>query len=67
MAKPILKKHAAGEAVQELTRLLVERGHLTEVTDTFDLTVHHAVVEFQSRHIDERGRPLVGAPYMVGP
>jgi len=66
MAKRTFKKNDTGEAVRELTQILVERGHLKEPSNIFDLTLKHAVEEFQARHVDERGRPLV-VDGIVGP
>ena len=71
MEKRTLKRNDTGEAVRALARLLVERGHLKEPSNIFDLTLKHAVEEFQARHVDERGHPLVvrrncGAYDLVG-
>lgn len=66
MPGPTLKRHATGREVERLTQILVQRGYLETVSADFDLSVKHAVEEFQSRHVDERGRPL--APDgVVGP
>jgi hypothetical protein len=64
--KKTLKINHTGEAVRALSRLLVERGHLKEPSNIFDRTLKHAVEEFQARHVDERGRPLV-VDGIVGP
>ncbi|MFC2169851.1 CHAP domain-containing protein [Acidobacteriota bacterium] len=66
MSKPVLRMHSLGEAVEELTTLLVERGYLQTATQTFDRLVRMAVKEFQARHVDERGVPLV-VDGVVGP
>jgi hypothetical protein len=49
-----------------MTALLVARGHLARTTSVFDRGVKAAVEEFQARHVDSRGRPLV-ADGKVGP
>lgn len=54
----VLKMGSRGAEVTELTRLLVQRGYLGAASSTFDRTVRMAVREFQSRHLDQRGRPL---------
>ncbi|KAA3630595.1 MAG: peptidoglycan-binding protein, partial [Proteobacteria bacterium] len=64
--KPVLKLHDQGAFVRELTAALLERGHLDRAQDAFDLTVRRAVEEFQARHVDERGVPLV-VDGIVGP
>ncbi|RKX37717.1 MAG: peptidoglycan-binding protein, partial [Verrucomicrobia bacterium] len=66
MDKRILKRNDTGKAVRALARLLVERGHLKEPSNIFDRTLMHAVEEFQARHVDERGCPLV-VDGIVGP
>ncbi len=66
MARPVLRINNQGTAVRELTMILKERGYLAESTDAFDRAVRAAVKEFQSRHVDERGRPLV-VDGVVGP
>ncbi len=61
-----LKYGSRGKAVQRLTRLLADRGHLPKATSRFGKQVKAAVLEFQARHVDSRGRPLV-ADGVVGP
>ncbi|MEM7052139.1 MAG: CHAP domain-containing protein [Acidobacteriota bacterium] len=63
---PVLKMGSSGAAVRRLTSLLVARGFLDVATDLFDRLVRMAVKDFQSRHVDERGRPLV-VDGIVGP
>ncbi len=61
-----LKPGRRGKDVQRLTRLLVARGHLERPTSQFSKHVTAAVLEFQARHVDPRGRPLV-VDGIVGP
>jgi hypothetical protein len=61
-----LKPGRRGKDVQRLTRLLVDRGHLERTTSQYSKRVTAAVLEFQARHVDSRGRPLV-ADGIVGP
>jgi hypothetical protein len=42
-----------------MTTLPVARGHLGQATSAFDRRVKAAVEEFQARHVDSCGRPLV--------
>jgi hypothetical protein len=42
-----------------MTTLLVARGYLDQPTSVFGRRVKAAVEEFQARHVDSRGRPLV--------
>jgi hypothetical protein len=58
MSKPEIKLNSKGKAVEELTKALKQRGYLDKISTVFDRTVRAAVIEFQSRHLDERGRPL---------
>lgn len=66
MSKQVLRMNCEGNAVIDLTTLLKNRGYLAEVKHTFDRYVRMAVKEFQSRHVDERGRSLV-VDGIVGP
>lgn len=66
MPRPTLKEGSRGPAVTKLTRLLRKRGHLDFIGETFNRAVRRAVEEFQARHVDERGRPLV-SDGVVGP
>ena len=59
MANPTLKLGARGAAVKKLTQILVKRGHFERATTYFNRSVSSAVTEFQARHVDERGQPLV--------
>ncbi|MEM7480840.1 MAG: CHAP domain-containing protein [Acidobacteriota bacterium] len=63
---PTVREGSFGAAVERLTEILVERGFLEETTHTFGRLVRMAVKEFQSRHVDERGRALV-VDGIVGP
>ena len=54
----LLKLKSRGPKVKQLTNILVKRKFLDKPTATFSRTVKVAVEEFQSRHIDPRGRPL---------
>lgn len=62
----MLKMGSRGAAVLDLTRLLKKRGYLEATGRVFDRSVRQAVKEFQSRHIDARGRPLA-VDGIVGP
>jgi hypothetical protein len=62
----VLKLNDRGNRVLTLTRLLVDRGYLRKPKAVFDKTVQRAVNDFQARHVDELGRPLV-ADGVVGP
>jgi len=57
-----------GPAVSDLAQLLVRRGFLaaTDVGPRFDRRFRQAVKNFQARHLDSRGRPLV-VDGIVGP
>jgi hypothetical protein len=66
MPKPVLREGNRGNAVLELTRILERRGHLDSTGQSFNRTVRRAVEEFQARHVDQRGRPLV-VDGVVGP
>jgi hypothetical protein len=66
MSHPVLKAGASGAVVRELTRRLVERGYLPRAGAEFDAEVRSAVLGFQARHVDPRGRPLV-VDGVVGP
>jgi hypothetical protein len=59
MSKPVLKMGGSGDAVEELTTLLTQRGSLSNATREFGRFVRMAVKEFQAPHIDELGNPLV--------
>lgn len=62
----LLKLNDEGADVREATKLLVSRGYLDRARDTFDRDVRRAVLNFQSRHVDQLGRPLV-ADGVIGP
>lgn len=66
MPNPVLREDSRGPAVLKLTRILKRRGHLNSSRRSFNRAVRHAVEEFQARHVDERGRPLV-VDGLVGP
>ena len=66
MSKKVLRMNGTGAGVVQLTTLLKSRGYLSEVKRVFDKDVRMAVKEFQSRHVDERGEPLV-VDAVVGP
>jgi hypothetical protein len=66
MPNPILTEGSRGASVLKLTRILEELGHLEFPGEIFDRTVLRAVEEFQSRYVDELGRPLV-VDGLVGP
>ncbi len=57
-----------GPAVLDLARLLVSRNSLTEpnVGSEFNRALRQAIKDFQARHLDPRGRPLV-IDGIVGP
>ncbi|MCK5379364.1 MAG: peptidoglycan-binding protein [Acidobacteria bacterium] len=57
-----------GPAIADLVRLLAGRGFLEALnTDLkFDRKIRQAVKDFQARHLDSRGRPLV-VDGIVGP
>lgn len=55
----LIRMGSSGPAVTEVTQLLVDRGYLSVATNVFDRRVRMAVKEFQARHVDERGQPLV--------
>ncbi len=54
-----LKRGMRGPDVKILTQDLVELGYLDKSVASFNSTVHVAVMDFQARHLDPRGRPLV--------
>ena len=64
----VLSFSDTGPAVEELARLLVTRNFLAEpeVGSEFNRTLRQAVKDFQARHLDPRGRPLV-VDGIVGP
>lgn len=64
--RPVLRKGSEGSAVLAMTRILKARGHLDRSSRTFDYIVRRGVREFQARHVDSRGRPLV-VDGIVGP
>lgn len=66
MPNPVLREGSRGTAVLKLTRILKRRGHLESTRHSFNRAVRRAVEEFQARHVDELGRPLV-ADGVVGP
>jgi len=66
MSDPVLREGNQGAAVRRLTGLLKQRGFYSRSQSEFDRPVRNAVKEFQSRHLDSRGRPLV-ADGVVGP
>ncbi len=66
MPNPVLKEGSRGPAVLKLTRILKRRGHLESTRHSFNRPVRRAVEEFQARHVDELGRPLV-VDGVVGP
>jgi hypothetical protein len=66
MSNAVLRLGDTGQEVRRLTDCLVQRGLLASSQDYFDKTVQRAVKEFQSRHIDSRGRPLK-VDGLVGP
>jgi len=55
----VLSVGSSGAEVRELTQLLADRGHLELATSEFTQEVKAAVLEFQARHVDARGQPLV--------
>lgn len=59
---------ASGSAVAELVQLLFRRGFLESSSSghQFNRSVRQAVKDFQARHVDSRGRPLV-VDGIVGP
>lgn len=59
MPNPVLLEGRRGSAVLKLTRILKKRGFLDSSNSHFNRTVFRAVQEFQARHVDSRGRPLV--------
>lgn len=56
---PSMTLNSRGAEVAELTAILVARNYLTVAGNLFDRRVLAAVKEFQARHVDSRGRPLV--------
>jgi hypothetical protein len=62
----ILRSGDTGSEVRTLTALLIEREFLDNEKSTFDREVKRAVKDFQSRHIDPRGQPLI-VDGVVGP
>jgi hypothetical protein len=66
MSNPTLREGSRGPAVEKLTRLLKKRGHFETIQQGFTREVRRAVEEFQARHVDELGRPLV-SDGVVGP
>ena len=59
MPNPALREGSRGPTVLRLTRILKKRGFLQSSSKLFNRTVYRAVQEFQARHVDKRGRPLV--------
>jgi hypothetical protein len=55
----ILKKGAQGHEVEELQRLLTERGYTVEINGSFGTETYKAVRAFQSQNLDQHGQPLV--------
>jgi len=66
MTHSVLREGNRGAEVLELTTLLEKRGHLDSSDRVFNRAVRRAVEEFQARHVDSRGRPLV-VDGVVGP
>ncbi len=66
MPNPTLSEGSRGPAVAKLTAILKRRGYLDTVGQSFNRAVRRAVEEFQARHVDELGRPLV-CDGVVGP
>lgn len=66
MPSKTLRQGSRGSSVLGLTRLLKKRGHLDATGSVFDRTVRAAVEEFQARHVDPTGHPLV-VDGVVGP
>ena len=59
MPHPTIREGSRGPEVARLTAILKTRGYIDSSRQTFTREVRRAVEEFQARHVDERGRPLV--------
>jgi len=66
MSNPTLTEGSRGPAVAKLAAILKKRSYLDATEQTFNRAVRRAVEEFQARHVDEVGRPLV-SDGVVGP
>ena len=55
----LLKRGDHGTAVEEVQRLLGERGYQVQVDGKFGLATYQAVRAFQAQNLDQNGQPLV--------
>lgn len=62
----ILKRGDQGEEVENLQRLLTERGYPIDIDGNFGIKTYRAVRAFQSQNLDQHGQPLV-VDGQVGP
>ena len=55
----MLKRGDQGPEVEEVQRLLSERGYQVQVDGNFEIATYQAVRAFQSQNLDQHGQPLV--------